>query len=110
MKIVIDIPKNEFGIEIDDKFQDFFKRLRAEIKAHCINNTSLVCGAYELETIDMFLAVFNDCILLPEHHGKLIDADRLESHDEYDGQGFTKSIYKDDIDSATPIIEGSESE
>ena len=42
---------------------------------------------------------------LPKGHGKLFDADMIESHDEYDGQGFTKSVYKDDIDSLPPIIE-----
>ena len=41
---------------------------------------------------------------LPKGHGRLIDADALESHDEYDGQGFTKSVYKDDIDSLPSII------
>lgn len=42
---------------------------------------------------------------LPKGHGRLKDVDRLESHDEYDGQGFTKSVYKDDIDNAPTIIE-----
>ena len=42
---------------------------------------------------------------LPKGHGRLKDIDRLESHDEYDGQGFTKSVYKDDIDTAPTIIE-----
>ena len=44
-------------------------------------------------------------IPLPKGHGRLKDIDRLESHDEYDGQGFTKSVYKDDIDNAPTIIE-----
>lgn len=73
MKIVIDIPEKEFGIDIDDKFKDFFSRLKVEIKQHLITNTSLVCGAYELETIDMFLKAFNDSTPLPEHHGDLIE-------------------------------------
>lgn len=42
---------------------------------------------------------------LPKKHGRLKDVDALESHDEYDGQGFTKSVYKDDIDNALTIIE-----
>lgn len=41
---------------------------------------------------------------LPKGHGRLKDVDKLESHDEYDGQGFTKSVYKDDIDSLPTII------
>lgn len=55
------------------------------------------------------LSIYNG-VPLPKHHGRLKDVDRLESHDEYDGQGFTKSVYKDDIDNAPTIIEGSESE
>lgn len=43
--------------------------------------------------------------VLPKGHGRLKDVDRLESHDEYDGQGFTKSVYKDDIDNLPTIIE-----
>ena len=79
MQIVIEIPEKEFGIDIYDKFQDFFSRLKAEIKAHLIVNTNLVCGAYELETIDMFLKAFNDSVLLPKGHGRLIDADEATS-------------------------------
>lgn len=58
IELVIKIPEKEFGIDINDKFQDFFKRLRTEIKEHLISNTELVCGAYELETIEMFLSAF----------------------------------------------------
>ena len=77
MKIVIDIPEKEFGIDINDGFQDFFSRLKAEIKGHLVNKTNLVCGAYELETIDMFLKAFNNGAPLPKGHGRLIDADKL---------------------------------
>ena len=75
MQIVIDIPEKEFGIDIDDKFKDFFTRLRVEINGHLISSTNLVCGAYELETVDMFLKAFNDSVPLPKGHGRLIDAD-----------------------------------
>lgn len=82
MELVIKIPDEEFGI--DDKFQDFFSRLRVEIKQHLITNTSLVCGAYELETIDMFLKAFNDSVVIPRDHGNLIDYDDLiEKLDRY---------------------------
>lgn len=77
MKIVIDIPEKEFGIDIDDKFKDFFTRLRVEINGHLISNTNLVCGAYELETVDMFLKAFNNCVPLLKGHGNLIDADAV---------------------------------
>lgn len=81
MEIVIKIPEEEFGIEIDDKFQDFFKRLKVEIKEHLITNTSLLCGAYELETVDMLLKAFNSSTSLPKGHGRLIDADYKVSSD-----------------------------
>lgn len=73
MQIIIDIPEEEFGIDINDKFQDFFQRLRVEIKEHLISGTGLVCGAYELETIEMFLNAFANSITLSKGHGDLID-------------------------------------
>lgn len=64
MLMMINIPDKEFGIDITDKFQDFFERLRAETKAHMISGTNLVCGAYELETIDMFQEAFKKSLIL----------------------------------------------
>lgn len=55
--LVIKIPEDH-GIDVDDKFQDFFTRLRFEITRHLTFNTSLVCGAYELETVDMLMEAF----------------------------------------------------
>ena len=75
MHIVIEIPDKEFGVDINDKFQDFFSRLKAETKEHLITNTSLVCGTYELETINMFLKAFKDATPLPKGHGRLKDVD-----------------------------------
>lgn len=54
MKLEIDIDEKEFGVDIENKFQDFFKRLQAEIQNRLISNGTLVCGVYELETIEMF--------------------------------------------------------
>lgn len=48
--------------------------------------------------------------LLPKGHGRLKDVDKLETHDEYDGQGFTKSVYQDDIDNLPTIIEADKAE
>lgn len=111
MKIVIDIPEKEFGINIDGKFKDFFYRLRAEIKSHLTTNTSLVCGAYELETIDMFLDAFDNAIPLPEHHGRLIDADKLpyEDIESVDGNTYM-CVNAYDIEHASTIIEAEGSE
>ena len=81
MLMMINIPDKEFGIEIDDKFQDFFKRLRAEIKQHMIFGANLVCGAYELETIDMFLEAFEKSLILSVGYDRaeaIIKADRRE--------------------------------
>ena len=105
MQIVIDISDKEFGIDIDDKFQDFFSRLKAEIKAHLITNTNLVCGAYELETIDMFLKAFNNGTLLPKGHGRLIDADEIhfESREFDTYEDYSRAF--DAIDYAETIVE-----
>lgn len=88
MQIVIDIPKKEFGVDIDDKFQDFFSRLKAEIKAHLISGTDLVCGAYELETIDMFLEAFNNGTPLLGH-GDLVDRDAIQKAYDYSDMGYS---------------------
>lgn len=56
-KIMIEIP-NEFENDLKDKFQDFFERIKVEI-GHRINNKDmLLCGNYEFETAEMFLASF----------------------------------------------------
>ena len=83
MQIVIDIPE-EFGIDINDKFQDFFQRLRVEIKEHLISGTGLVCGAYELETIEMFLNAFANSITLSKGHGRLIDEEQIPGDGGWD--------------------------
>lgn len=82
IELVIKIPEKEFGIDIDDKFQDFFKRLEAEIKSHMISGTNLVCGNYEMETIDMFLKAFKNSTPLPKGHGDLmiLSKDKLKEN------------------------------
>lgn len=68
IELAIKIPEKEFGIDINDKFQDFFNRLKVEIKEHLITNTSLVCGAYELETVDMFLNAFKEMQIIDKYN------------------------------------------
>lgn len=70
MQIIINVPKKEFGNDIKDKFQDFFKRLEAETKEHLISGTSLLCGTYELETIQMFLNAFKEMRIIPNNATK----------------------------------------
>ena len=78
MQIVIDIPEKEFGIEIENKFQDFFKRLEVETKKHMISGTNLLCGAYELETIQMLMQALAKGTPLPKGHGKLFDENKIK--------------------------------
>lgn len=66
MKLEIDIDEKEFGVDIENKFQDFFKRLQAEIQNRLISNDTLVCGVYELETIEMFLTAFKNATIEKE--------------------------------------------
>jgi hypothetical protein len=66
MKVMIDVPTKEFGVDIADKFQEFFQRLQAETEHNLISNTNLVCGNYELETIEMFLNAFKEMVIIPE--------------------------------------------
>jgi hypothetical protein len=66
MKVMIDVPTKEFGVDIADKFQEFFQRLQAETEHHLISNTNLVCGNYELETIEMFLNAFKEMVIIPD--------------------------------------------
>ena len=108
MRVVIEIDDEEFGIDINDKFQDFFSRLKAEIKEHLMTNTSLVCGAYELETIDMFLEAFKNGTPLLKGRGRLIYADDIALIDE---QFYIPSDYyvaESAINDAPTIIEGTE--
>lgn len=66
MKFVIDIPEREFKGEIADHFQDFFMRLQAEIQHRLSSNDTLVCGNYELETVEMLLKSFKNATLEQE--------------------------------------------
>lgn len=61
MIIILDIPNYEFDNDIKDKFQDFFHRIYADIA----DPESIMCGNYERETIEMFLASFKHAAYLP---------------------------------------------
>ncbi len=75
IELVVKIPKG-FGVDINDKFQDFFNRLKEEIRGHLRWHTSLLCGAYELETIEMFLNAFANAT--PLHKGHEIEQEPCE--------------------------------
>jgi hypothetical protein len=70
MKVIIEIPNYEFNNDIADKFQDYFKRVMADI-AH-----GTMCGNYELETTKMFLASFERLQTLPDNatNGDIVKA------------------------------------
>lgn len=70
MKVLLDIPDYEFNNDIADKFQDYFNRVKQDIA----NGT--MCGNYELETTDMFLASFKRIKVLPDNatNGDMIQA------------------------------------
>ena len=61
MKVLIDIPNYEFDNDVKDKFQDYFKRVKQDIA------DGTLCGNYELETTDMFLASFERLQILPDN-------------------------------------------
>lgn len=62
MKVILDIPGYKFADDIEDKFQDYFERVKADIYAD-----GTVCGNYELEITDMFLASFKRMQILPDN-------------------------------------------
>lgn len=69
MQIVIDIPKDFEEHFMQDRFEDSLHRLSAD--AHYI------AGNYEQETAIMLIKAFQEAIVLPKGHGRLIDADVL---------------------------------
>lgn len=94
-KVVIDIPEKGFDVDIADKFQDYFRRVKADI------SYGGMCGNYEIEITDMFLAAFKRLKVLPKGHGRLIDADALNFNADYN----EPLISKFDFDQAPTIIE-----
>ena len=48
---------------------------------------------------------YGSVIQIQKGHGDIKDVGKLESHEEFDGYGFTKSVYADDINDAPTILE-----
>ena len=61
MIVLLNIPNQEFDNDVKDKFQDYFNRVKADI------SDGTLCGNYELETTDMFLASFKRLQVLPDN-------------------------------------------
>lgn len=76
MKIMIEVSDKEFGLDIQDKFQDFFKRISAEIERRLIMGDELVCGYFERETAEMFLNAFKNALYI---HDNSINGDKINS-------------------------------
>jgi hypothetical protein len=83
MKIIIDIPNYEFDNDVKDKFQDYFSRVRADLRDYPSHDK--LCGNYEMETTDMFLASFERLQVLPDNatNGDMIKAMFPNEHIEY---------------------------
>lgn len=65
MKVMIDIPK-EFESDLQDKFNEFFERMIADIDYALEKQEPLLCGNYERETAEMFLSAFNEVIVFDD--------------------------------------------
>lgn len=75
MKVLIDIPK-EFERDLQDKFNEFFERLIADINFALDKQEPLLCGNYERETAEMFLSAFEKATVIPDDatNGDMIKA------------------------------------
>lgn len=76
MKIVIEIPEEFMRDWEASRFSDCIKRVRSDFNH--IASPYRMAGKYEIETLDMLQIAFKNGILLPEGHGRLIDADALK--------------------------------
>ncbi len=61
MNVLIKIPNHKFDNDVKNKFQDYFNRVKQDIA------DGTLCGNYELETTDMFLASFKRLQVLPDN-------------------------------------------
>ena len=75
MKVILDIPK-EFESDLQDKFNEFFERVIAEITNLLDYEEPLCCGNYERETAEMFLKAFEKATIIPDNatNGDMIKA------------------------------------
>lgn len=73
-EIVLKIPKEYEQDFNKDKFRECFMRVLIDCEAW---NYTGVSGNYEHETLEMLLDAFNEAVVLPKGHGRLIDADAL---------------------------------
>lgn len=104
MKVIIEIPNYEFDDDVKDKFQDYFNRVKADIA------DGTVCGNYELETTEMFLASFERMQVLPDivTNGQVLKAlfeeriynalkDRME-YTKWWGTSYKRGVENESVD------------
>jgi hypothetical protein len=108
MKIVIDIPKEFEEHFKSDRFEDSLARIASDIESFGFQ----LAGRYEKETITILREAIKNGTPLPEHHGRLIDKDKMIAD-----LLTVDPRYKKEIDwcvritdAQLTIIEGSESE
>ena len=65
MKVMIDIPK-EFESDLQDKFNEFFERVKCDINSSLESQEVSMCGNYERETVEMFLSAFEKATIIPD--------------------------------------------
>ena len=58
MKITITVADGLFGKDIEDRFQDFFKRVITDISDSLNSGNTGLCGWYELETATLLQKAF----------------------------------------------------
>lgn len=90
MKVIIDIPK-EFESDLQDKFNEFFERLIADIDFALEKQEPLLCGNYERETAEMFLKAFEKATVIPDDatNGDVIRAMFPDVEVEIEGKYIT---------------------
>jgi len=73
MNVSINIP-DEFAKDLQDKFNDFFERVKCDIN-HSLKYDISMCGNYERETAEMLEKAFEDATILPDDItvGKMIE-------------------------------------
>lgn len=59
-KVTLNIPIKEFGVDLTDKFQDYFTRIKTGIAIRLNFNDNFCCSPYDLETTKMFLKAFKE--------------------------------------------------
>ena len=65
MRVMIDIPK-EFESDLQDKFNEFFERVKCDINSSLESQEVSMCGNYERETVEMFLSAFEKATIIPD--------------------------------------------